>query len=1382
MPVTRAKKGQELALAPEKVAQNIPKAISQMGHLAWYGPQALLGSETAAQKLARSFGFAPLDTPIVSDDDLTKLAELDSLAQSSAPNARKMAEQRDWLLYDMSLKLAKAEGLPKPPPPTRLEYPPVLTESSIRAYHVQLHAMNNILRDAKKHKRYRVYPGEDFPAGGEFAARKRWQSQQRQLIKLVAEARQHKIDYLDPAYTGIWWFLDQLDRPRNAAHSVVHSWQQGNRNFDTLADAAIDGMSGKERTYFVDILEDMSPETQDMIRLPIQETTRILARMGGKFAKHNLKNAGVAKFFDDIADQEEPLSEEQANQTAGFVGDVFGDPLLIADIVAAGVSRGGTLPVTLARKFTPAFMRAQRGMLVGEVAKYIRASAVPFARRSRQVANVIGPARATGVILRKGGRGIMKLSEVMGSDNLLRSTFVREPTRNPLVNKIIKDNIGYKYWRLHRHEGLLEEARELTRVIEPVQNFPVHKLAEEDLPAIRRWIDVKAKKGGPTLDDLRWLTKKYTVTDPKFGRAELYKNVRNPRAVAELFKLSPDLRESAFSAAEAYSNFSSKMKGYREAMGQRVPSLDQGLRDRRAKIFKELKRIIVKTEKEAIGDHQAEVALQLKRIEAQKEMLDTFIGPARRARLKQQLEKIKLRPEQPTLLNPDGSVNVEYIHKSLVRTIQDIDPQFLHGLQQIDQTGSAIENLHNSLKGRVLTALRDNKGIYNLAADLKENDLLLRTMPTYSLHMMSPDGLRKLRQIKGERSREFVGSLWTPTTVSDMTREFAVKGRPLSFEESERVIRAGKYKVTAAVPARKTAPDLYKLGIKRPSALRAQGIRARARAAITGEEAPLAEVWSSDLGEILNFVPYQTARSLTASNFLDESFRVFAKTSDKLTPLEKRTYKPLQSLEGAGLILQRHPQYHNRFIDEEIFSQLRQAYEVGFLASPRNNPLIHGLDTFKHWSLSYMLSLFTAFHTRNAGGLVQMAHYAGWMRGAHPLEYARDIGRALESSHVQLAALRRDYETLQSHKFFVKFLNKNMSAAEIIDIGLKNGVNDAGLFGTEFSGDMIRSLNKPFQRRTWWPGHVNFKPVQWGRTGGRFVDNTFRSMIFTRELAQGKTFKQAAATVHKYFGDLRKEVMTTGEREVATRAMWFWRWMRFNTPMQIQEVLTNPTTRTERLAMEKAYRAFIQPQTGLPSLYEPYPWTSKWLENAAGVGVYRHKDTGEIEYYIPMGWDPFFDLHTLGLGPGFFSGKRITKMLLNQLAPPLSKSIETGIGRSLFFEKQLEGKQAEMFGQKLPAEAVNWLKYFRFLQWADYMDPLNKWHIIRRQTPMTTRLVRGFTGFNVRPIEPMPMQLRYQKDLTKKLHSVIWWENAALEAKTDRDREEAVKMLEKMRE
>lgn len=250
-------------------------------------------------------------------------------------------------------------------------------------------------------------------------------------------------------------------------------------------------------------------------------------------------------------------------------------------------------------------------------------------------------------------------------------------------------------------------------------------------------------------------------------------------------------------------------------------------------------------------------------------------------------------------------------------------------------------------------------------------------------------------------------------------------------------------------------------------------------------------------------------------------------------------------------------------------------------------------------------------------------------------------------------------------------------------------------------------------------------PLYYGRMFGEYVEDNARVALFIDQLAKGKTAEIAAKTVRKFL--FNYDELSQIERKLFRRVIPFYTWSRFNIPLQIEQMITNPG---RWLAWAKGARA-IEPTIKPDERYMP-----DWLKEAAPVLIKRDPKSGQYQYFILRNWLPAADLQDL------FKGDTLIEML----SPFIKAPLEWFTNYSSFAERSIERYPSEVqnyLGVQMPRRIANLIRNIRLLNMLDRFNPgfafgtkdkLGIFGFTRSQElelPMKVRLVNLLSGLKL---------------------------------------------------
>lgn len=897
------------------------------------------------------------------------------------------------------------------------------------------------------------------------------------------------------------------------------------------------------------------------------------------------------------------------------------------------------------------------------------------------------------------------------------STFVRttgEPMLDALYGAKVDMNGALQ-------SGLMDEAKKIGQTLTPLRKEHlglVSKLAEENhWEKVLEFADnVRAGKYNP--DILR------RIFDPKIP----IRQFRNKEAIQELVGLPEDLYQLARGGVPEMRQFFDKLVTLRVASGQKVPGLGNGLLrkmnmiDRRA--IKAMRDVVI----EQTANARAEASGFAGMAAGRTETIAKLIG-------KDNLRKILTAihraapPGSVARLLRNGQLDTQMAEKMMKDVLDRIHPQLVEVMADVSKDQTAFKNVWDTLQTRINYAAQNSPKLAKLAEQRQRVAELVDLVPRYVPHIATPEAVERLADTR-HLDRRWFAQMFTPKTSSDLTRAFQIEGRPLSFEEIEKIVKGGKYHMTAApvdVIGMKSdilAGPLYKKG---NILQRIKGVK------------EIADFFGTDERTILETAAVKTARSVSAADYINQGLKIIgAKAPSELTLEEARRFVPFNSLDGADGVIAMMPQ----LADLHVRPDLGHSLIVGsraFLDDVRWHPVIRAYDSMMDWWKSFTLPLWPAFHTRNSVGNKINMNYAGW--GESP----RDVIDAIQGQALQFRAMRNDVAGMDALHFYVKKLDLEVSGTAMHDIALRYGVIDPGWHGGELGGRLSAEID-PMRKnwRTFYPFSRQNAVVRGGQAVGRFIENGDRMTLFINRVRKGDSFEEAAMKVKKFLGEYRTEMLTPFERNAMTRVFPFFRWSRFNVPLQFEQLLFNQTSRAKLLALFRGQQVLQHAAAGVMKQAPPQmtaedlpPWIPQWVKDGAGVPVARNPQNGELSFFIAQGWHTAADLDN------WLTPRAIIRFAANS-SPVATKFYEAATGRSVFLDQQLQGRQSELLGKVMDAELANYLRSLRFISEMDRTDPFGYAHFIRQQSPLWKRALRFGTGINLAEIEPTRERVRYE--------------------------------------
>lgn len=302
------------------------------------------------------------------------------------------------------------------------------------------------------------------------------------------------------------------------------------------------------------------------------------------------------------------------------------------------------------------------------------------------------------------------------------------------------------------------------------------------------------------------------------------------------------------------------------------------------------------------------------------------------------------------------------------------------------------------------------------------------------------------------------------------------------------------------------------------------------------------------------------------------------------------------------------------------------------------NSFVKAFDTAQSfWKRTTLFSL--PYHLRNAMG----AMFNNYVGGMNPVSLAKYTGQSYPEVYNAVikgeeSALFREFreQGLGSTSLSgVEFARRGEDAEKAIERTIKKRSQFDATLGGRIKAE-FKDLKNPMNA------------FETSRDFGDFIDQTNRFALYKWSKDKGLDAAQAAKKVREVQFDYSKT--TPFEREIATRAIPFYRWMRNNLPFQIRQFVNDP----RKYANINKLRLNATEAVGIED--EDVP---DWMKEQFAIPVY-----GEGGQAKALGLNlPLADLTKLS-SP--------LQMLLNSITPLAKTPAELAMNRSTFYDRPIQ--------------------------------------------------------------------------------------------------------------
>lgn len=772
---------------------------------------------------------------------------------------------------------------------------------------------------------------------------------------------------------------------------------------------------------------------------------------------------------------------------------------------------------------------------------------------------------------------------------------------------------------------------------------------------------------------------------------------RNPSAIRELTRMTPDQQQKWVGLADQYQAFNTRwIRKPREAHGQVVPTMDKTLSKIMVEIDKRMDEVIRKRRRRLSAERKVAEKSARAGFQASRRVLkDAGVGSKE---VQAALREAEKRAKETTSAIFEGQ---EEAIAALDEMSSGLDPALLGRLKKViledyAKTSSAVRYYDQRLMADLVESMSPDAAAGRQFAKMLEDRETIETamaeLPSWVHHIVTPEAEGQLLDAF-KRRKTFRSFFANPETADTLHRAFVKKmdlnyqyGREataaLSFDEVEAAIRADGLPSKFAKTGRGAKPD---------EALR----KRRTPMQVIRKEAPeVARFFDVTEEEVIATSIQDTARSLSASGYLNEVASTFGKTIDDVGEEEFAKLFSLNEAPNLTNIHQLMPELQGVRFTKEVFEEINRRWD--HLANP--SKVLKGFDDLQGWWKSYTLFMFPWYHTRNAIG-----DHLNMMGGGF-LDRPTDIMHSVKAGILQWNAMRHNSQAARRVMVHLKDTDEVIDGNQVIDLALRNGVLNSGWMMGNVPDEM-RRMGEPLSIgiKSFLPDTKNFLPLRMGVTAGEYLENQRRLTFFIHRLERGDDIRTAAARVKTRLGDYRSEIMTPLEREFGTRVFPFMRFNRFNIPLQIENMMS-VGSRAKIMAILRGQQAFTEDDLDATDLPEYVP---EWIRSAAGVPIRRNPDTGELDFWLLKGWHPAAELDNI------LSAQAFGKMAINQLSPLIKAPIELGAGVSLYKGDEIP-EEVEFLGRQMDGRTVNLLRNLRLLVELDRYDPLGTFRVLRR--------------------------------------------------------------------
>ena len=223
---------------------------------------------------------------------------------------------------------------------------------------------------------------------------------------------------------------------------------------------------------------------------------------------------------------------------------------------------------------------------------------------------------------------------------------------------------------------------------------------------------------------------------------------------------------------------------------------------------------------------------------------------------------------------------------------------------------------------------------------------------------------------------------------------------------------------------------------------------------------------------------------------------------------------------------------------ERVFRNTEEKAFKGFLG---------GYDRVLNFWKGSVTSIFPSFHARNLMSNTWNMHLAG-------VNLLKLVPKTIEARSFQKYVFALEKGNSKVIKELAGKKIGKYTFAELKDWVSKTDVINLGWFGQEmsplgFHKNLQSALREGVVQKA-------IHPMETGRKLGNAIENNSKLVLFFDRIKKGDDIIDAANTTKKYLFDYRR--LTSAEKGILKRVFPFYSWMKFNIPLQFEQLLKQP--------------------------------------------------------------------------------------------------------------------------------------------------------------------------------------------------------------------------------
>jgi hypothetical protein len=461
---------------------------------------------------------------------------------------------------------------------------------------------------------------------------------------------------------------------------------------------------------------------------------------------------------------------------------------------------------------------------------------------------------------------------------------------------------------------------------------------------------------------------------------------------------------------------------------------------------------------------------------------------------------------------------------------------------------------------------------------------------------------------------------------------------------------------------------------------------------------------------------------------------------------------------------------------EDLYFQREVRDHLDITHKTANDPDAVGMvwkifDDFQGWWKGKTLAMFPSYHVRNVMGNI-WNNYLGGVKRYEPYKRATEIQKGMTGSIATRGGGQYSYDEIrrlakelgvENQGWYSADIERKLQGVDVDSMGMRELLDEANSRGWRGLG-MLNPLS---------PSGDDLVNIA-GRRAGKYLENNARYAQFIHKLREGFSPEEASAEVMKYlfdYGDTTRVAQKT-----LGRIFPFFRWTRFNLPLQVEAIAKQPGKFSSLVHTKNVIEAAPENPDVEDALLAPF------ISDSFNIQTRRSQEDGDkAEFFILNNWIPAADL--VNLIP-----ERAGEELVRMTTPVLKTALERGFNWDLFRDREIErdpGELGEFLGTTMTRRTIHLLRNVRLLTELDRLFSSSEFREMMGSSDrpqdkgLLENLFRGLTGIKLYGVD-VNLSRRIQGNLRRQGERGL--QSLLIGAQRRGDTAEAERLIKRIRE